>query len=199
MSALDDEYRRIAAAHRAATRRFTARSCIPASVTRVFAKGTKDALLPVLARVPVDELPGLSGEAEFRPWFTRQLEGVARTIRRLNPPDTRPGIHPGYKWGHSSKVLALYLRDLVLFSRYFPDAEAERIAFWLYCPVDGIVMKRMRELGENPGAYLISGIDTPAKFWHVQDTLGTAAARAGVPRVWFDDNWGDRDRDRDAG
>lgn len=195
MSALDEEYRRIAAAHRAATRHFTARSCIPPSVTRVFAKGTKDALLPVLAAIPIDELPQLGGEAAFRAWFERQLEVVAAAILRLNPPTVRPGIHPGYRWGHASKVLALYLRDLVLFSRYFPDADAERIAFWLYCPVDGIVMKRMRELGEKPGVFLISGIDSPKKFWHVQDTLGAAAARAGVPRVWFDDNWGDRERD----
>jgi hypothetical protein len=195
MSALDEEYRRIAAAHRAATRHFTARSCIPASVTRVFATGTKAALLPVLAKVPVDELPKLDGEAAFRAWFERQLGLVAATILRLNPPDIRPGIHPGYKWGHASKVLALYLRDLVLYSRYFPDADAQRIASWLYCPIDSIVMKRLRELGEKPGVFLIAGIDSPKKFWHVQDTLGAAAARAGVPRVWFDDNWGDRERD----
>ena len=195
MSALDDEYRRIAAAHRAATRLFTARSCIPPSVTRVFAKRTKDALLPVLAAIPVDELPQLAGQAAFHVWFERQLEVVAAAILRLNPPAVRPGIHPGYKWGHASKVLALYLRDLVLYSRYFPDADAERIAYWLYCPIDSIVMKRMRQLGEKPGVSLISGIDSPKRFWHVQDTLGAAAARVGVPRVWFDDNWGDRERD----
>jgi hypothetical protein len=56
-------------------------------------------------------------------------------------------------------------------------------------------MKRMRELGERPGVYQISGIDSSRRFWHVQDTLGAAASRAGVPRVWFDDNWGDRERD----
>jgi hypothetical protein len=66
VSTLDGEYRRIAASHRVATRHFTARSCIPPSVTRVFAAGTKDALLPVLARIPVDELPALGGEAEYR-------------------------------------------------------------------------------------------------------------------------------------
>jgi hypothetical protein len=50
-------------------------------------------------------------------------------------------------------------------------------------------MKRMHDLGQQPGVFLISGIDSPRKFWHVQDTLGAAGARAGVPRVWFDDNW----------
>lgn len=192
---LEAEYRRIAAAHHLAIRKFTARSCIPASVTRVFNKGTKDALVPLLARLPVDDLPSLTGEPRFRQWFTRHLDPVAKAILRLNPPETRPGIHPGYKWGHATKVLGLYVRDLVLFSRYFSDEDVERIAPWLYCPVDSIVIKRLRFVGEQPGVYLISGIDSASRFWRSQDKLGQAAAAVGVPRAWFDDNWGDRDRD----
>ena len=34
----------------------------------------------------------------------------------------------------------------------------------------------IRELGE-------------AAFWRIQDALGSAASRVGVPRVWFDDVW----------
>jgi hypothetical protein len=195
MSQLEGEYRRIATAHHAATRWFTARSCIPASVTRVFAAGTKVGLVPLLAQLPVDELPHLADETAYREWFTRQLDLVAAGILRLNPPATRPGIHPGYKWGHATKVLALYVRDLVLFSRYFADQDVERVASWLYCPVDSVVMKRLRELGEQPGVYQISGIDSAQRFWRIQDLLSAAAASVGVPRVWFDDNWGDRDRD----
>jgi hypothetical protein len=195
VSRLEGEYRRIASAHHRAIRLFTSRSCIPPSVTRVFTTGTKDTLVPLLARLPVDDLPELTDEAAFRPWFTRQLDPVARAIIRLNPPETRPGIHPGYKWGHATKVLALFVRDLVLFSRYFSDDEVEKIAPLLYCPVDSIVIKRLRELGEPSGVSQISGIDSPQRFWRIQDLLGQAAATVGVPRVWFDDNWGDRDRD----
>lgn len=195
MSKLEEEYLRIAAAHHVATRWFTARSCIPASVTRVFAAGTKVVLVPMLARLPVDELPNLTNESAYRAWFTRQLDLVADSILRINSPATRPSIHPGYKWGHATKVLALYVRDLVLFSRYFSDGDVARIAPWLYCPVDSVVMKRLRELGEQPGVYQISGIDSAQRFWRIQDLLGAAAAPVGVPRVWFDDNWGDRDRD----
>ena len=82
----------------------------------------------------------------------------------------------------------------MLYSRYFPDADVERIAFWLYCPVDSIVMKRMRELGERPGVYLISGIDSP-KSSGTSRTRSAPPRPVGVPRVWFDDNWGDRERD----
>lgn len=193
-SGLEGEYRRIASAHHVAIRRFTARSCIPASVTRVFNTGTKDALVPLLVRMPVDELTELVDEATSRQWFTHQLDPIAKTILRLNPPATRPAIHPGYKWGHATKVLALYVRDLVLFSRYFQDDEVERIAPFLFCPVDSIVIKRLRELGATSGVYQISGIESPQRFWRIQDLLGAAAAKVGVPRVWFDDNWGDRDR-----
>jgi hypothetical protein len=195
MNALEDEYRRIAISHHAATRSFTARTCIPASVTRVFAAGTKAVLVPLLGRLPADDLPYLEGQAAYRAWFTRQLDVVANAILRLNSPAVRPAIHPGYKWGHATKVLALYVRDLVLFSRYFTDEDVERIVPWLYCPVDSVVMKRLRALGERPEVYQISGIDSARRFWNIQDLLGAASASVGVPRVWFDDNWGDRDRD----
>lgn len=35
---------------------------------------------------------------------------------------------------------------------------AERIALWLYCPVDSVVMKWLRELDEDPEVYQIAGI-----------------------------------------
>jgi hypothetical protein len=55
--------------------------------------------------------------------------------------------------------------------------------------------------GPAPGAALkmrlpfkrIREIDTAKKFYDVQTALGAAAREAGVPRVWFDDNWSDRE------
>ena len=87
---------------------------------------------------------------------------------------------------------ALLMRDMVLSSRLFSDAEADRIAPWLYTPIDSIVIKRLRKLGVDPGFNLIKDIDTAEKFYGVHDVLGQAAKKVGVPRVWFDDNWGDR-------
>jgi hypothetical protein len=52
---------------------------------------------------------------------------VTTTILRLNPPGPRSRIHPEYKWGHGAKVLSLFVRDPVLFSRYFDETEAGRI------------------------------------------------------------------------
>lgn len=155
-------------------------------------KSTKDALVELLGTMPIDELPSLGGEAAFRAWFERHLETVAACILLLNSPTVRPRIHPGYRWGHATKVFALYVRDVVLFSRYFSDAEVERIAPWLCCPIDGIVLDRMRRVGANPRISRIWQIDTRERFWALQDRLQGAAETVGVPRVWFDDVWGDR-------
>ena len=40
---------------------------------------------------------------------------------------------------------------------------------------------------------LIREIDSARVFWGLQDRMGAAAAAANVPRVWFDDLWGDRE------
>ena len=32
-------------------------------------------------------------------------------------------------------------------------------------------------------------VDSPKKFYGLQDLLGEAAREVGVPRVWFDDAW----------
>jgi hypothetical protein len=76
-----------------------------------------------------------------------------------------------------------------MYSRYFSDAEVDVIAPWLCCPVDSVVLDRLRELGVDPGVRLIREIDTREKYWLTQDRLETAALLAGVPRVWFDDVW----------
>jgi hypothetical protein len=190
---LDAEFRRIASDHRAAILKMTARSALPASVTRVFEAHTKDALVELLLTVPIDDLVEMADEATFATWYERQLGRVAACVLRLNPPELRPGVHPGYHWGHAAKVLALYVRDVVLYSRYFSDREVEQVSPLLYCPIDGVVLERLRRVGVRPGVTRIREIATREKFRALQDVLKAAAAEAGVPPVWFDDVWGDRD------
>jgi hypothetical protein len=190
---LEAEFRRIASDHRAAILKMTARSALPASVTRVFEAHTKDALVELLLTVPIDDLVDMADEATFATWYERQLGRVSACVLRLNPPELRPGIHPGYHWGHAAKVLALYVRDVVMYSRYFSDREVEQISPLLYCPVDGVVLERLRRVGVRLGVTQIREIATREKFRALQDVLKAAAAEAGVPPVWFDDVWGDRD------
>ena len=88
--------------------------------------------------------------------------------------------------------MAIYVRDLVLSSRYFCDAEAKRVSFFLHVPVDSVVIGTLKELGIRQPFSKIKEIDTREKFYGVQDALAAAAQPLGIPRVWFDDNWGDR-------
>lgn len=184
------EFERLKRDHRKALCQRGARVVLGSSVTRVFDKGTKGHLLPLLSGIPVDEMPSLNGQDGFQVWFEHWLEILAREIKRLNHNNSR--IHPGYKWGHATKILTLYIREIVLNSRYFTDAQVQAVAPWLYIPIDNIARQHLSKLGYPLPFKSIKEIDTPEKFYGVQDLLGQAAARVGVPRIWFDDIWGDR-------
>ena len=60
------------------------------------------------------------------------------------------------------------------------------------CPHRHIAMRRLTKLGYPLRLSSINGIDSPEKFYGVQDMLAQAAAEVGVFRIWFDDIWGDR-------
>lgn len=189
---LEGEYRRIQESHRAGVKSTVVRMSLPGSIVRVFQKGTKVDLVRYLTSIPVDELLKLRGEHEFRDWYQTQLDKVADAIAVRNPPGGSSRIYPGMKWGHAAKVLAVYLHNLVAYSRYFSDAEAREIEPLLTCPVDGLVLARLRFVGERLPATSIRMIATQQDHWAIQDRLQTVAAKVGVPRIWFDDNWGYR-------
>jgi len=184
------EFERIKRDHQKALRQRGARVVLGASVTRVFEKGTKAHLLPFLTEIFIDEIAALKSQEEFRVWFEHWLDILALEIKKLNHNNNR--IHPGYKWGHATKILTLYIREIILNSRYFTDAQVQAVAPWLYIPIDNIARQHLVELGYPLPFKSIKEIDTPEKFYGVQDLLGQVAARVGVPRIWFDDIWGDR-------
>jgi hypothetical protein len=188
--ALKTEFKRIKIEHDLALKRTAARVVLGPSVMRVFVKGTRDALMPVLSGINLDQLHQISNQEAFSNWLDIQLSKVTKVVERLNSGNTR--IFPGAKWGHSAKITALFIRDLVLSSRYFDDIESQRISYFLHVPIDGIVIDRLENCGVDLPFSKIKEIDTRLKFYAVQDVLTKAAKEVGVPRVWFDDNWGDR-------
>ncbi len=194
-SDLEDEFERIAAGHRAAHRARAARVVLGPSVVRVFAAGTKPGLQARLEQIPVDDLLTIVDADGFRTWYEEQLQSVATEIRKRDAKRAR--ILPGIKWGHSAKVLSLFLRDLVEQCRYFTDAESRAIVPWLHVPVDSLVMKRLRRCGVALPVQQIKEIATAKQFYAIQDCLEAAAQRAGIPRVWFDDNWAKRVDDKE--
>jgi hypothetical protein len=188
--ALRAEFERIRETHKSAVRETACRVVPGSSVIRVFLPHSKTPIQEALRSIEVDELPSLDGRDAFRKWFERELDRLAQAIKRSNVDNHR--ILPGYKWGHAAKILTLYLRGIVLSSRYFTDQEVERITRWLYTPIDSVIIRRLRKLGVRLPFRSIKEIDSADKFYHVQRQLEDAARDAGVPRVWFDDNWGYR-------
>ncbi len=189
-ASLASEFVRIKKDHQNALRKTTARTVLGPSVMRVFAKGTRDVLMPTLTRIDVDALGNVQNQNAFSTWFDESVERIWRKLAPINRGNTR--IAPGGKWGHSTKIMALFIRDLVLGSRYFLDNEVARLSPFLYVPIDGVVMQRLKKLGVRLSFTRIREIDSRDKFYHVQDLLGDVAVRESIPRVWFDDNWGDR-------
>lgn len=187
---LVEEFERLKKEHEQALRKRSARCVLGSSVIRVFKPNTKERLAKILCAVPVRKLASIRSEWQYRRWFETQLSRVARCIKRTNAHN--PKIYPGYKWGHAAKVLNLYLREVVYNSPYFRDPVVNRLSFWLYVPIDGILLKRLRQLGCPTDLGAIKDIDTAEKYHRVQDILTLAANKVRVPRVWFDDNWGDR-------
>jgi hypothetical protein len=191
MKNLIEEYVRLKKNHRKAIRTRLARITIGASVGRVFKEKTKKQIWPILKKIPVDEILRLKHEQSYKEWFKRQLRILAHQIGRTNKGNTR--IFPGYKWGHATKILSLYLHDIVMHGEYFQQNDRERVKYWLYCPIDGLVMKSLKKCGVPLGFTKIKDIDTEGKFFDVQDLLKEAAQEAGAPRIYFDDNWADRE------
>jgi hypothetical protein len=191
MRNLKKEYVRLGKNHRNAIRTRIARTTIGASVGRVFKKKTKERIWPILKEIPVDAMLRLKNEPSYKEWFKKQLKVLAHKIGSTNKGNTR--IFPGYKWGHATKILCLYLHDIVMHGEYSQQNDRERVKYWLYCPIDGLVMKSLKKCDVALEFTKIKDIDTEEKFFAVQDLLKKAAQEAGVPRIYFDDNWADRE------
>jgi hypothetical protein len=142
-----------------------------------------------LVQLPVEEIPKLRRQNDFERWYVHQLHKVGRVLQRRNRKNLR--VQPGLVWGHGAKVLAIYIRSLVLHSRYFSDPVVSRVTPWLFIPVDGNVIKKLKSCGIKPPFSKIKEIATKADFYFVQNLLSERCS-PGVPRVVFDDSWADR-------
>jgi len=185
---LVEKFRELSQKRKHAIQERQARLTLGPSVIRVFAKGTNDMVRPLLERIELDDLTKLDGQAEYKRWFEKNLHRIAKKILVLNNKIDRPGIHPGYKWGHSSKIMNSFIEGIVRQSRYFTDSEAKRIESWLYVPLDSVVMRELRDCGvATPKT--VNGIASGSQFYGLQEKMGRAAACAGVSRILFDDVW----------
>lgn len=193
---LVNEYRRIKKNHWAAEKSHFVRVVLPGSVMRVFAKNTRPLLIQRIEKVDLKALKRIKTHDDFKKQFELELKRVAAAIKATN--ERNPRVQPGYKWGHATKILCLYLRDIVLHSHYFSLDTSSRLSHFLYAPIDSVVIGRLRRLGVPVSFKRIKDIDTPNKFYYVQELLQQASDKAGVPAIWFDDNWAQRVQSADG-
>lgn len=188
---LSDKLGRIKASHHKAIQETVARTVLGPSVIRVFLPGTKKKLQPFLAGMDLRRLPEFKSQKKFNDWYEKGLDELTQIVRKTNRGNTR--IEPGLQWGHCTKVLSVFLKCIVLKSRYFSDAEVKTISPFLHAPVDGIVIRELKKCGIALPFHQIKGLKSREMFYHVQQMIGDAADHHKIPRVWFDDVWGDRD------
>jgi hypothetical protein len=174
---------------RDAQRHWAARSATSSSVIRVFAKGTKPGLLQKLVELPVEEITNLRSRKAFEKWYVRQLYKLGRTLEKRNRDNSR--VNPGMMWGHGAKVLSIYLRSLVLHSRFFSDRVVNRVKPWLFVPVDSYLIQRLTSCGIELPFTKIKEIASRHYFYVVQNVLADRCGR-GIARIVFDDSWADR-------
>lgn len=196
------EYQRLKINHEKAVQLRVARATLGSSVIRVFALDTRPDLIKAFDRIPVRELRAITGDDAFRVWFELHLDAVARVIARRNAGNAR--IQPGAKWGHSTKVLTIFLREMVSHTRLFRDDEVPRIERLLYVPLDshrrscglagGLLVKRRSRIREidtplerqpHVGSSHPGGVVYPSRSPQLSSnhTLGTPASRAAAPRA----------------
>lgn len=190
MDELRQEYKRIKKHHWESERHFFARVNLPSSIVRVFKAGTKKKIFKVLVNIDVKKLGTIRSQEKFRVYFEKNLSSLARVINKTNKGNNR--VYPGYKWGHGTKILCLFLRDMVLHSHHFSDKVANRLSYYLYTPIDNVVIGRLEDLDVPIPFSSIKEIDSSKKFYDLQYALCKASSLVGVPRVWFDDNWAER-------
>src|SRR5437764_1309744 len=102
--------------HREALRKRVARIAFGPSVGRVFKKKCRAHIVKALLRVDVTRLERLGSKAAYERWFRGELFRLARIVDRNNRGNSK--IYPGYRWGHSAKILNIFVRDLIQ-SPYF--------------------------------------------------------------------------------
>ena len=123
MCPLIEEYERIRRTHADADRHFFARVVLGSSVIRVFQKGSKPIIMRALLRLDVGALQAVRSQKAYTRIFEDHLEQLARAVRRSNRLNNR--LKPGLKWGHATKILCLFHRDLVVHCRYFPKKKLQ--------------------------------------------------------------------------
>lgn len=157
------------------------------SLIRVFEKKTKKDLRKALESVQIKKLRDIKNESDFKNFYVNNLNRIKKAVLKRNAKNKKLGN--GLKWGHCTKVLSIFLREIVLRSRIFPDADVKRLEPFLYAPLDSKVLRRLRNCGLPKVPRRINELGTASQFWRLQESIKKAASPADLFAVNLDDIW----------
>ncbi|MGA2150769.1 MAG: hypothetical protein ABSG44_09825 [Thermodesulfobacteriota bacterium] len=160
---------------------------LDASLIRVFEEKTKDDILSVLVSVPIEDLRKISNESEFKTFYKQQLDRIENAVLRKNARNEKLG--KGLKWGHCTKILSIFVREIVLRSRICSNKEVKRLVPLLYVPLDSKVLGKLRGCGLSEVPNRIKDLSTAKQFWNLQELVRKAAKQAGTSAIYLDDVW----------
>ncbi len=187
LKALEKQLRKQGRAERKSIVVRQAKTCIGPSTWRTLAAETNDDVAPALKQIDLKKLVACRKPAEFRKFFCEELKRVDRALARKNK------TVKGRKWGYGTKILSLFLRGMVLHTRYFDYKVVERLTPLLYVPVDRIVLNNLRKAELDTRCRAIKDMSQET-FWQIQEWLAEAASNVGVPSIIFDDVWSNQEQ-----
>jgi hypothetical protein len=162
-----------------------AKIILGSSVIRVFVKGSKTTLLTCLSTMDLKPLQKIQTQKEFDNWHLRQVDIIYRLLK--NKKNVKRLSTDGLKWGHSSKVINLFIGHLVFYSSYFNASKRlEKLKFFLHVPLDKKVFDALR-LCNIPHVPSSIKLLTKKIYYELQHVIYEEAHKNKLPALYFDE------------
>ena len=172
--------------YRELTKQRIGKIVLGSSVIRVFVKGTKDALLKCLHKIPVERALYLHTQAEYDRWHYHQVKKVYNCLRYQRGNISRIGNNTGLEFGHATKIVNLFIGHLVFYSPYFKKKDTITISTFLHVPLDRKVFDALRACNVEGVPPSIKKVDKTT-YYRLQDEIRQHAKAHKLPPLYFDE------------
>lgn len=171
--------------YRLRTKTRIAKIILGSSVIRVFRAGTKLRLLSYLITFDVDSVANVLSQEDFNQWHMHNVNNVFQVITEDGNYENIP--EEGLRWGHSTKILNLFLGHLIFYSNYFQDfLNVEEAKKFLHVPLDSKAFEVLRDNDVEDVPTRIKWL-TSESYYRLQNEIRNAAAEYDLPPIYFDE------------
>lgn len=172
--------------YRKLTKQRVGKIILGSSVIRVFVKGTRDALLSCLDKIPAENVIYLQTQKEYDQWHYRQVKKVYTCLRQQRGNVSRIGNNAGLEYGHSTKIVNLFMGHLVFYSPYFKKKDIKTISSFLHVPLDKKVFDALRACNMQAVPRSIKKVDKKT-YYKIQGEIRESAKNYNLPPLYFDE------------